>query len=170
MARYKDYQKIDNSDRYDQQHRFDPSLAFVRWLWNTDGDGYAGSDHWEMVVCGELKITCLLDYLYAWLSEGGAKSFCPSYEDWLLTIIVIANQFQVGTFAERFGEEGHEIFQIDATRITSQSWVGMERHPGDLPAPATLPLLDSGIDIHHPALDRRVFALCSPERRDPLAG
>ncbi|MEV7874180.1 hypothetical protein [Microbacterium sp. NPDC089188] len=84
----------------------DPTVAFVDWFTSDEGlpqEAYQSTVFARLRLCGEADApSCLMDYLFIWLVEGGASQHCPTYEDWLLTIISITDQLRRGRFGERW--------------------------------------------------------------------
>lgn len=150
MARYDYYRR---SERH--MDTLDPAHAFFLWLGNV-AEGTFGETETAFAMSmfcwyeerGEAEATCLMDYLYVWLDEGDATQRCADYEDWLMTVIAIIDRIARGGSGFLYpGEEHH--FELE--------WVQNPLHHGRQGANLQLPILDTEMDLQHPALDRTVF-------------
>ncbi|MEV7828371.1 hypothetical protein [Microbacterium enclense] len=159
MARYDHYLLDSNTENINV---LDPAYAFFVWL-SAPFEGTVGEARFAYSLSwfcwrearGEAKATCLLDYLYIWLIEGNATDRCASYEDWLRTIIAILDQVRRGGSSFRYAEEERHI-DMDMVR-KPEFYHG---HGADL----DLPILETEMDLQHPALDRYVFERCQRRR------
>ena len=140
MAQAKDYRSL-------YPELYDRTRWFVRWLTYPDGYTIRDSALGRQIAAGN-QPDCVLDYVLAWLMEGRGAEQSPTYEDWLLTIISIADQLGRGIFhAEDVGDEsGGDDHTIDQVRSESGGLVNL-----------ALPLLNDASITSHPALDRRVY-------------
>ena len=169
MARYNYFKTLDDH-RY--RHLMDPSAVFIAWLetWEgEDGSSFGSTTFSRELERGSAEAHCLLDYLFVWLVEGNAKQYCPTYENWLLTIIMIVDQLQRGRFGARWTEVHGEDYvpqpgetyapqeEPRHSRDVDAGWIKIARSDGVSQGIVDLPLLPSEIDLQHPALDRTYF-------------
>lgn len=159
MARYNEFNSL---EEHEYRTLMDPSYVFIAWLIGSeDGPEYAYS---STLFAAKVRhgrapeANCLLDYLFVWLAEGRATLFSPTYEDWLFTIITIADQLRRGRFGFRYTERNGDGFgDTEERHYFDYTLEELRRCNDELKIDAQLPILSAELDLQHPALDRILF-------------
>jgi hypothetical protein len=127
------------------QKLLDPLMEFRLFMYETYNQTTFGNEdeHPPME-------TCHLDYMFVWLVEDYGALHCPTFEDWLLTVIRFADY----------------VFWPNPEGVRSDEGSNDRTYLAELRRSDTRMSFLDAAGSKHPALDRNVYERCRREALD----